>query len=55
MNFYNINIELFILCYVDLFYPHVGKATLELLQKLGLDVQYSLKVIFSISFNKIIT
>lgn len=36
-------IGLFIPCYIDQFYPHVGIATLELLQKLGLDVHYPLK------------
>jgi len=33
-------IGLFIPCYIDLFYPHVGIATLELLQKLGCVVGY---------------
>lgn len=36
-------IGLFIPCYIDQFYPHVGIATLELLQKLGLNVLYPLK------------
>jgi len=36
-------IGLFIPCYIDQFYPHVGVATLELLQKLGQDVCYPLK------------
>lgn len=36
-------IGLFIPCYIDQFYPQVGIATLELLQKLGLDVCYPLK------------
>ncbi|WP_423128744.1 (Fe-S)-binding protein [Gaoshiqia sp. Z1-71] len=36
-------IGLFIPCYIDQFYPHVGIATLELLQKLKLDVHYPLK------------
>jgi len=39
----NSRIGLFIPCYIDLFYPHVGIATLELLQKLGLHVFYPLK------------
>jgi len=26
--------------YIDMFYPHVGIATLELLEKLGVDVVY---------------
>ena len=39
----NKTIGLFIPCYIDQFYPHVGVATLELLQKLGLNVQYPLK------------
>ncbi len=30
-------------CYIDQFYPQVGIATLELLQKLGLNVHYPLK------------
>jgi L-lactate dehydrogenase complex protein LldE len=37
------NVGLFIPCYIDQFYPQVGIATLELLQKLGLDVYYPLK------------
>jgi Fe-S oxidoreductase len=28
---------------MDQFYPHVGVATIELLQKLGLDVKYPIK------------
>lgn len=36
-------IGLFIPCYIDQFYPQVGFATLELLQKLGLDVHYPLQ------------
>ena len=36
-------IGLFIPCYIDQFYPHVGIATLELLQKLKLNVRYPLK------------
>lgn len=36
----NYKIGLFIPCYIDQFYPQVGIATLELLQKLGLDVHY---------------
>lgn len=39
----NCSIGLFIPCYIDQFYPQVGIATLELLQKLGLDVHYPLK------------
>lgn len=33
-------IALFVPCYVDQFYPQVAIATLELLEKLGLDVSY---------------
>jgi len=33
-------IGLFIPCYIDMFYPQVGIATLELLQKLGQEVVY---------------
>jgi L-lactate dehydrogenase complex protein LldE len=33
-------IGLFIPCYIDLFYPQVGVATLSLLQKLGVTVEY---------------
>lgn len=33
-------VGLFIPCYVNQFYPNAGKATLELLQKLGVDVVY---------------
>ncbi len=36
----NKKIGLFIPCYIDLFYPHVGIATLELLQKLGIMIGY---------------
>jgi L-lactate dehydrogenase complex protein LldE len=43
MNLENLQIGLFIPCYIDQFYPQVGIATLELLQKLGLDVHYPLK------------
>jgi L-lactate dehydrogenase complex protein LldE len=43
MNLVNLQIGLFIPCYIDQFYPQVGIATLELLQKLGLDVHYPLK------------
>lgn len=39
----NSYIGLFIPCYIDQFYPNVGIATLELLQRLGLDVHYPLK------------
>lgn len=34
------NIGLFIPCYIDQFYPQVGIATLELLEKLGCQVDY---------------
>ena len=33
---------LFIPCYVDAFFPEVGIATLELLERLGVDVVYPL-------------
>jgi L-lactate dehydrogenase complex protein LldE len=36
-------VGLFIPCYIDQFYPQVGIATLELLIKLGLDIDYPLK------------
>ncbi len=36
-------IGLFIPCYIDQFYPQVGIATLELLQKLELDVHYPIE------------
>jgi L-lactate dehydrogenase complex protein LldE len=36
-------IGLFIPCYIDLFYPQAGIATLELLEKLGQDVVYPAK------------
>jgi L-lactate dehydrogenase complex protein LldE len=36
-------IGLFIPCYIDQFYPHVGVATLSILRKLGLQVHYPLK------------
>jgi len=38
-----INIGLFIPCYIDTFYPQAGKATLQLLEKLGLNVFYPIK------------
>ena len=36
-------IGLFIPCYVDAFFPEIGVATLELLERLGLDVHYPLE------------
>jgi L-lactate dehydrogenase complex protein LldE len=36
-------IGLFIPCYIDTFYPHVGQAALELLEKLGQKVEYPLE------------
>lgn len=36
-------VALFIPCYVDQFYPQVAVATLELLEKLGVQVEYPLK------------
>jgi L-lactate dehydrogenase complex protein LldE len=36
-------IGLFIPCYIDMFYPQVGIATLELLEKLGQDVAYPIR------------
>jgi L-lactate dehydrogenase complex protein LldE len=38
-----LKIGLFIPCYIDQFYPQVGVATLELLDKLGLNISYPLK------------
>jgi L-lactate dehydrogenase complex protein LldE len=35
-------VALFVPCYVDAFFPEVGIATLELLERLGLDVAYPL-------------
>jgi L-lactate dehydrogenase complex protein LldE len=35
-------VALFIPCYIDAFFPQVGIATLELLERLGLDVHYPL-------------
>lgn len=35
-------VALFIPCYVDQFYPHVAVATLQLLERLGVDVAYPL-------------
>jgi L-lactate dehydrogenase complex protein LldE len=43
MNINELKIGLFIPCYIDQFYPQVGIATLELLQKIGLNVIYPLK------------
>lgn len=42
MNVSNLKIGLFIPCYVDQFYPQVGVATLELLEKLGCKVVFPL-------------
>lgn len=39
----SMKIGLFIPCYVDQFYPQVAIATLQLLEKLGLDVDYPLQ------------
>lgn len=36
------NVGLFIPCYVDAFFPEVGIATLELLERFGVDVEYPL-------------
>ncbi len=36
------NVALFIPCYIDQFYPQVGIATLQLLEKLGVNVSYPL-------------
>ena len=33
-------VALMIPCYIDVFYPQVGIATLELLERLGVDVVY---------------
>jgi len=33
-------VALMVPCYIDMFYPHVGIATLELLERLGVDVVY---------------
>jgi L-lactate dehydrogenase complex protein LldE len=38
----NMRIGLFIPCYIDVIYPEVGIATLELLERFGLDVAYPL-------------
>jgi L-lactate dehydrogenase complex protein LldE len=38
----NMRVGLFIPCYIDLVYPEVGIATLELLERFGLDVEYPL-------------
>ena len=37
------NVGLFIPCYIDAFFPEVGIATLELLEKLGCSVEYPLE------------
>ena len=42
MNYSDLKIGLFIPCYVDQFYPQVGIATLELLEKLGCRVTFPL-------------
>ena len=33
-------VGLMIPCYIDMFYPQIGVATLELLEKLGVEVDY---------------
>ena len=33
-------VALMVPCYIDMFYPHIGVATLELLERLGVDVAY---------------
>ena len=33
-------VALMIPCYIDVFYPQIGIATLELLERLGVDVTY---------------
>lgn len=38
----NVKVGLFIPCYVDQLYPQVAEATLELLEKLGVDIDYPL-------------
>lgn len=42
MNVQALKIGLFIPCYIDQFYPNVGKATYKLLKKIGLEVDYPL-------------
>jgi L-lactate dehydrogenase complex protein LldE len=42
MKYSHLKIGLFIPCYVDQFYPQVGVATLELLEKLGCNVGFPL-------------
>jgi L-lactate dehydrogenase complex protein LldE len=37
-----VKVALFVPCYVDAFFPEVGVATLELLERLGVDVEYPL-------------
>jgi L-lactate dehydrogenase complex protein LldE len=39
----SMRIGLFIPCYIDMLFPEVGIATLELLERLGLDVGYPLE------------
>jgi L-lactate dehydrogenase complex protein LldE len=36
-----VRVGLMVPCYIDMFYPQVGVATLELLEKLGVEVDYS--------------
>ena len=33
-------VGLMVPCYIDMFYPQVGKSTLELLEQLGVEVEY---------------
>ena len=36
----SLRVALMVPCYIDMFYPQVGVATLELLEKLGVEVDY---------------
>lgn len=41
-NYIDMKVGLFIPCYIDQFYPQIGIATLQLLEKLGCDVSFPL-------------
>ena len=51
LNGAHMKVGLFIPCYIDAFFPAVGVATLELLERLGLDVVYPLDQTFAETFS----
>jgi L-lactate dehydrogenase complex protein LldE len=39
-----VRVGLMVPCYIDMSYPQVGVATLELLEKLGVEADYPLRI-----------